>query len=106
MAPLLADDERLRTAEAIWLTPAIKSPGLPPLIHRCRQRGLMIIGTADPYHDAELLTGFRQQGLQVVELPDIDHGLECPDDAVRSAEAMVDITRAVEQFLGGDRSSH
>lgn len=105
MASLLADDERLRAAEAIWLTPALKAPGLPQLIHHCRQRGLMMIGTADPYYDADLLAGFRQQGLQVLELPDVDHRLECPDGAVRSAEAMADMTRAFERFLAGERPS-
>lgn len=104
MAPLLADDERLKTAQAIWLTPALKSPGLPQLMHRCRQHGLIIIGTADPYYDADLLAGFRQQGFQVLEMPDANHGLECPDDAIRSAETMVDVTRAFAQFLAGDRS--
>ena len=81
MAPLLAEDARLRTAEAVWLTPTLKKPGFPELMRRCGQRGLIVIGTADPYYDAELLADFERRGLQVLAVPDVNHGLECPGDA-------------------------
>ncbi len=101
MAPLLADDERLRTAEAIWLTPVLKKPGFPELMKRCPQRGLIVIGTADWYYDADTLADLERHGLQVLAVPDVTHGLECPGDTVRSAEAMVEATRAIDRFLAG-----
>ena len=101
MAPLLADDGRLRTAEAVWLTPVLKKPGFLDLLRRCPQRGLIVIGTADWYYDADILADLERQGLRVLVVPDVNHGLECPGDVVRSAEAMVEITRAIDRFLAG-----
>lgn len=101
MARLLADDERLRTAEAIWLTPVLKKPGFPDLMGRCPQRGLVVIGTADWYYDEHILADLERRGLQVLVVRDVTHGLECPGDAVRSAEAIVEITQAVSRFLAG-----
>lgn len=99
MAPLLADDARLRTAEAIWLTPVLKKPGFLDLLRRCPQRGLVVIGTADWYYDAETLADLERHGLQILVVPDVTHGLECPGDAVRSAQAMAEITQGIERFL-------
>lgn len=105
MVSLLANDERLRTAEAVWLTPVLKKPGFPDLMKRCRQRGLIVIGTADPYYDPDILADLKRHGFQIKEVPDLNHGLECPGDAVRSAEAMVEITRAIGSFLAGGQSA-
>ena len=99
MAPLLTADERLKTAEAIWLTPVLKKPGFLEQIKRCRQRGLIVIGTADWYYDADTLADLEGHGLQVLLVPEVNHGLECPGNAVRSAEAMVEITRGIEKFM-------
>ena len=101
MASLLADDERLRNAEAVWLTPVLKKPGFPELMKRCRQGGLIVIGTADPYYDPDILADLERHGFQILEVPDVNHGLECPDDAVRSAEAMVEIIRGIGKFMAG-----
>ena len=101
MAALLADDERLQDAEAIWLTPVLRKPGFLELLGRCRQRGLIVIGTADWYYDADILADLDRQGLRVLVVPDVNHGLECRGDMVRSAEAMVEITRAIDRFLAG-----
>lgn len=99
MAPLLADDERLAHADAIWLTPTLKLPGFVDQMKACPQRGLVIIGTADPYHDVETLTELGESGMRIVEVPHADHGLQREGDAVASVAAMLAVMTAIRQFL-------
>ncbi|MEV4088629.1 hypothetical protein AB0J43_51055, partial [Nonomuraea fuscirosea] len=59
---------------------------------------LLIGGTADPSWPAGAAD---RTGLEYLELPGADHGLELRGDAIGSAEFLVRVTAAMEAFVGG-----
>lgn len=90
-APVVAD----RGIDAIWLTPLLDDAECRAAIERHPGRQLLVGGSADPmWVDPPSL---RQA--TVVEIPDADHGLCVPGDAVASAAAHLTLTRAVTEFL-------
>ena len=87
--------------DAIWLTPLLFVDELVAGIAAHRGRQLLVCGEADQAWDAGIAAGLRREGCDVMEIPDADHGLCVPGDAVRSAEIHVEVTRRMAAFLTG-----
>jgi hypothetical protein len=94
-----------RAYPAIWLTPVLVEPAVVEAIRANPARQLLVGGTADRLWDADVAGSLASKGCDVLQLDAIDHGLIDPSDAVRSAEALVEITRAMANFVGVSASS-
>ena len=81
--------------DAIWLTPLLHLPDVVEAMTRHSGRQLLIGGTQDPAWD---LKAARMTGGDVVQIEGADHGMFV-QDAVRTAELHVDVTRAIDQWL-------
>ena len=84
---------------AIWLTPLLTDPVLVEGIRANPARQLLVGGTADRLWDADVAASLAADGCDVLQIDGIDHGLIDPADPVRSAEALVEITRAMARFV-------
>ncbi|MCW2772770.1 MAG: hypothetical protein JWN91_1096 [Nocardioides sp.] len=82
LTPLLVEPE------AVDAVGALVSDGVPVLI---------VGGTADRFWSSE---GARETGATMLEVPDADHAMAVPGDAVRTAQVHLEVTRAVDAFLG------
>jgi hypothetical protein len=89
-----------RSYPAIWLTPLLTDSVLVQGIRANRARQLLVGGTADRLWDADVAASLAAEGCDVLQLDGIDHGLIDPADPVRSAEALVEITRSITNFVG------
>ena len=89
-----------REYEAIWLTPVLTLPEVVDAIRENPSRQLLVGGTADRLWDADVAASLAASGCDVLQLDGIDHGLIDPTDPVRSAEALVEIARAMANFVG------
>ena len=96
-ARLAAEREYL----AIWLTPVLTLPEVVDGIRANRARQLLVGGTADQLWDADAARSLAAGGCDVLQLDGIEHGLLDPSDAVRSAEALLEVTRAMVRFVAG-----
>ena len=63
-------------------------------------RQLLVGGTADDLWDADVAASLASDRVDVLQLDGLDHVLLDRADPVRSAEALVDVTRAMVRFLG------
>ena len=81
--------------DAIWLTPLLRRPDVVEAMTRNPGRQLLVGGTRDRAWDGEIA---RSTGGDVVEIDGADHAM-FGEDALRTAEAHVDVTRAVVQWL-------
>ena len=81
--------------DAIWLTPLLHLPDVVEAMTRNSGRQLLIGGTRDPTWD---LKTARMIGGDVTQIEGGDHGMFA-QDAVRSAELHVDVTRAIVRWL-------
>ena len=63
-------------------------------------RQLLVGGTADRLWDPDVAASLAADGCDVLQIDGIDHGLIDPADPVRTAEALVEITRAMANFVG------
>jgi pimeloyl-ACP methyl ester carboxylesterase len=84
-----------RGYDAVWLTPLLHLPLVVDAMARNRGRQLLVGGSADPTWD---LGTARSVSADVVELEGADHALFV-DDAVRTAELHLEVTRAVDAWL-------
>ena len=91
MAMIIPDRAGLAGADLVWLTPAFLVSGMPEGMARCQNRSLLVIGTQDPHFNEVHLQAARERGTKVIIMPGLDHGLEKPDDAIGSLEAMASI---------------
>ncbi len=92
-------DAGLPFAAYVLLTPLLREPAQVAAIARLAEGGVPVLlagGTADFAWSPDAA---RATGATVVEIPDADHALVVPGDAVRSAEAHLTVTRAVDAFL-------
>ncbi len=89
-----------REYEAIWLTPLLTDPVLVEGIRANPARQLLVGGTADRLWDPDVAASLAADGCDVLQIDGIDHGLIDPADPVRTAEALVEITRAMANFVG------
>lgn len=81
--------------DAIWLTPLLHLPDVVEAMTRNSGRQLLVGGTEDSAWDFEIA---RTISGDVVQIEGADHGM-FSQDAVRSAELHVDVTRAIVQWL-------
>ncbi len=90
-----------RRLDAIWMTPLFESAAHSiNAIGRNAEAGarqLLIGGGADPEWDPGRA---RMLGCDVADIADATHFMHVPGDAVRSAQIHVEVTRAVDGFLG------
>jgi hypothetical protein len=92
-----------RAYPAIWLTPVLTEPLLVDAMRSNPARQLLVGGTEDPLWDTDVAASLAASGCDVLQLDGLDHGLVDRKDAVRSAEALVEITRAMVRFLARSR---
>jgi hypothetical protein len=94
-----------RAYPAIWLTPVLTQPEVADAIRANPARQLLVGGTEDSLWDADVAASLAAGGCDVLQLDGIDHGLIDPADALRSAGALVEITRAMAHFVGASAPS-
>lgn len=93
-------DPLLSSARCAWLTPLLKDEGIREQISRRARRSFVVIGTADPQYDPELLAscGLRE-GEEAIVIPDADHSLEREGDVSASIRNVEQIVRAFQGFV-------
>lgn len=97
-APLAAQ----RGYESIWLTPILTEQRVVDALAQNPARRLLVGGTADTHSwRSDVASELAQQGCDVLEIPDADHAMQAVGDPVRSAEMLVEVTRAMDAWLGG-----
>lgn len=87
--------------DAVWLTPLLKLPALAAGMADSPARQLLVGGTDDEAWDGAVAEPLRTRGCDVLGIPGADHGMFIAEDAVRTAEVHVDVTRAIDAFLKG-----
>ncbi len=94
-APLAAE----RGYDAVWLTPVLQVPSLVEAMVANPARQLLVGGTADDVGwDTDVARDLADRGCEVLEIPDADHALMVPGDAVRGVEAHVEAARGLDAF--------
>ena len=69
-------------------------------IARWGGHSLFVIGTADPFYDAAYLAEVQHATRgETVVVDGADHSLEIQGDVLRSLEAIMQVMRALQQFL-------
>jgi hypothetical protein len=96
-APLAAE----RGYPAVWLTPLLTDPLCVDGIRRNPARQLLVGGTGDDLWDADVAASLASDTVDVLQLDGLDHVLLDRADPVRSAEALVEVTRAIARFVSG-----
>jgi hypothetical protein len=100
MGHLLTTDDQLKEANAIWLTPVLRSESLCRQIKQWGRRSLIVIGTADPHYNQVLLDeiqGATDSKMLIIE--GADHSLEIGGNVLQSLEAMQRVVRAIQAFF-------
>lgn len=100
MASLLETiPSELRT-QAIWLTPLLTAPTLGEKIRQRPVRSLFVIGTNDPWYDADALAALGEvtRGETLI-IPNAEHLLEVPEGPIASLQVMTQVLRAIQGFL-------
>ena len=101
MGYLLAD-QMVEPRCAIWLTPLVKRDELRRQMLHQRSRSLVVIGTADPHYDADLLRQLQEApGGEELVIPGADHSMEIEGDTLRSVQVLEQIVQTVGRFLAG-----
>jgi hypothetical protein len=88
-----------RGIPGIWLTPVLEVPEVVEAIRANLAPQLLVGGSADPLWDSDLAHDLAADTCTVVEIPGVDHAMLRPGDAIRGAEAHVEVTRAVDDWL-------
>lgn len=91
-----AEHAAQREYDAIWLTPLLHLPEVVQAMSRHPGRQLLVGGTKDPAWNIEAA---RSVDGEIAELPGVDHAMFA-EDAVRTAEVHVEVTRAIDRWLG------
>jgi predicted alpha/beta-hydrolase family hydrolase len=100
MGHLLATEDQLREANAIWLTPVLRSESLCRQIKEWGRRSLLVIGTVDPHYNQALLDEIQgATDSEILIIEGADHSLEIGGNVLQSLEAMQRIVRAIQAFL-------
>ena len=85
---------------AIWLTPLLVVPELVAGIRANPARQLLVGGTDDDLWDADVAASLATDGCDVLQVDGADHSMTVDGDPVRSAEILVEVTRAMANFVG------
>ena len=100
LGPVLTADQRLARAHVVWLTPLLRIDHLRAHIVRWGGHSLFVIGTADPYYDEAYLAEVQHATHgETIVVDGADHSLEISSDVLRSLEAMMQVMRAMQQFV-------
>ena len=92
-AGLVAD----RSLPALWLTPMLNQRAVLDGLSRASAPTMLIGGTLDEMWKPDALV--QAQGLEIVELPGLDHGLQVPGDPSASLKALEEVASLVQRFL-------
>lgn len=84
-----------RGYDAVWLTPLLHLPEIVQAMSDHSGRQLLVGGTEDP---AWNIKAARATGGTIAQIEGADHGM-FTDDAIRTAEAHVEVTRAIDECL-------
>ncbi len=87
-----------RGLDAVWFTPLLVDPTVAEAVAANPGRQLLVGGLADELWDAAVARELADNGCEVLEVADADHGMGT-DDAVRTAEVHLEVARAVHAFL-------
>lgn len=101
MGELLASPTfSIRERQAIWLTPFLSSPAMREQIRQFPVPSLFVIGTNDPFYNADWLAEVQQAtGGEAAVIPQADHTLDIGTDALHSLQAIERMLSAVRAFL-------
>lgn len=88
-----------RGYDAVWLTPLLNLREVVNAMSRHPGRQLLVGGSEDPAWNLGVATS---TGAEVVELDGGDHAIMV-DNAIRTAELHVEVTRAVDRWLAASR---
>jgi hypothetical protein len=95
---ILETDDRLQSAETIWLTPVVSH--IEPRRAAGRGRALFVIGTADPSYDPDDFDAFvRAAGGSSLVVEEADHALQVGTDPLRAIEIVREVVVAIRTFL-------
>jgi len=97
LASLLAGEISERNLPAAWLTPPLTEPSMIDALTRVRSPTLLLGGTADPMWKSDAIP--ENPALEVVELADVDHGLQVAGDPIASLDALRQMTEALTAWL-------
>jgi pimeloyl-ACP methyl ester carboxylesterase len=99
MAMIVPECPQLARADLVWLTPAYLMAGVAEGMARCQNRAILVIGTQDPHFNEAHVQAAWERGTEVIIVPDLDHGLEKPNDVIGSLEAMTSIMRGLAAWV-------
>ena len=91
---LLPQDERLRNANVVWLTPVFKHAPVLDNLRRCSQTSVFIIGSADPHYNEIYL-----EGRNAYVIKGANHALKIPNDPFASVEVLRDLLLRIDMFI-------
>lgn len=84
----------------LMFTPLLKNPSLVQQIKLFKGDLLLVVGTADEYHDAAVLEEIRDaRAIEVLEIEEGDHSLERPRDVLGSLDMLKQVMGGVSDFL-------
>jgi predicted alpha/beta-hydrolase family hydrolase len=91
-----------QSVRVVWLTPVLSDEGVTRTLNSLPQPSYLVMGTADPYYNAESLKGVRQnRSVEVREVDGADHSLEIPSDVEASVRVLKEYISGLTSFLGG-----
>ena len=96
IAELLLDGTIPADTASIWLTPLLRNERTKSALDAIERRALIVIGTADPHYDPEVLRTLRHT---VAVIEGANHGLAVDGDAVASAEIPRRLVAAVRDYV-------
>lgn len=100
MGHLLTTVPQLAAAECIWLTPLVQHDQLRAQIQQAKPRSCFAAGTADRFHDPQLLAELEKAtGGQSIIIEGAIHSMDIPGDVLGSVQALERIMAGVQRFL-------
>jgi len=97
---LVETEPRLKEAHCIWLTPILNNERLQSQMAQAPQRGLVVVGTTDPYYQEEILDRLEQATRNPsLVIPNADHSLEIPGKISESIRILQTVMDAIDVFL-------
>ncbi len=85
----------------VWLTPVLRDDTLRRRLLKGPHRGVLGIGSADPYFDPAFIQQLQLAShLRVMVVEHADHSLEIPGHLLTSLTIMSSLVREISQFIG------